>query len=270
MMFLLLGSSPAFAGDPWTMPEGEATVFGGVVFETFDEFYRGEDKTDLPFGESDQYTYSIGGSYGITDDLTFDLAIGYVTVDGEAFEHDEEGLNDSTLALRYRVVDEFADDSGLPSLALRLGVIIPGSYDEGAFPISPGDGAAGVELSTLWGKMFGDTGLGTYGELGLRLREGSVPEDLYVYAGLFYTFLEAVTVSGEFRRDQALSGIDIGSANFTPDRSTELKEITNNIEFGLGYTCPGGYYFGVLYGNTVDGRNTGKKDIWGASFSIPL
>ncbi len=184
----------------------------------------------------------------------------------------EGGLNDTTIGIRQKLVDEFAyDDWYVPSLTLALRGIIAGGYNEDGFPTAPGDGAHGFEYSLLFGNLIGDSGFGFLGEVGMRLREGPVPNDFFVRSGVFQTILEVATISAEFKHEEALSGIDLGTPEFSPDRARELKQINDTFEFGLGVVEPTtDIYVGLFYGVAVNGRNSGKKDIWGLSLSSPF
>ena len=273
LCFALLFSAPelAHSTDPWTPLQGEGSIFLSYIFESFDRFWAGNDKRDLPFGELEQQTGSLGFTYGVTDDLALDLALGYTSTDGRDLGS-ESGLNDSTLGVRYRLIDEFEDpDEILPSVALAGRAIIPGDYDDSGFPIAPGEKAFGAESTLLVGKLLGTSGVGVVAEIGYRLREGSVPEEFLLRTGMFYTLLEQLTLSAEFQRQQALSGIDLGTPEFNPNRARELKEISNAMQFGVGYSpSDSESYVGLFYGLTLDGRNAGDKDIFGVSISFPI
>ena len=269
MLILFASTSKAKAEGPWLPLESETNLFSAYVFETFDRFWKAKEKQDLPFGELDQHTWSFGGSYGILDSLAFDFTLGYTKTDGGEVGR-TEGLNDSNLALRYRVIDEFEhlDSWYIPTLTLKAGAIIPGSYDEQDFPIAPGKGASGADLGLTLGKIIGSSGFGILSSLAVRLYEGSVPEQLNANAGIFKTFHDQLTLSTEYRREQSLSGVDLGSPAFVPDLSPQLKEVSDKLEFGIGYTDPDSeLYLGVFYSLTLDGRNTGDKDVFGLSLS---
>ena len=268
---VLLASVPAHSTSAYLPIEGRFSLSGSYVFETFDEFWMGRKKARLP-DDIHQHTVSVGLEYGLLDDVALDLTLGY-TRSSFSGADDIDGLNDTTLGVRWRMLDEFRSDvSYLPTLTLRLGGIIEGSYDTittGA-PHSPGDGASGVETSLLFGKVFGSTDIGVSGDVGYRYRDSNVPDDFFVSVGLDKIFLEYILAGVRYRHTQGLSGIDIGSPGFDPSRFPEVKEISDNIQAELGYVGARGQYFGIIAAWTIAGRNTGKKLILGPVVSLPF
>ena len=268
----LLCCSRAYCADPWSLPQGDSVVFSSFVHENFDEFFRGKEESDLPFGELNQFTVSTGFNYGVTDDITLDVVFGYTATDG-GLQGEDEGLNDTTLGIRYKIVDEFNVENPVwtPTLSIATRFIIPGTYDEGQFPVSPGDGAFGGEFSLIYGKFLGETGFGLYGDVGYRLREEPVPDDFFTSLGVLQQLGWGLTSTLEFRHVAAVNGIDLGTEEFMPGRAMELRERSEQLEFGLGWTHEAsGIVVGGLFGITLDGRNSGDKRIWVAYASLPL
>jgi len=270
LVLILCHINYALAADPWTLPQGQGGVTALYLFETFDTFYRGKERRALPFRELDQHTTSLLFTYGVSDDLTLDVSLGYTETHGD-IRGQEGGINDSRLALRHRLLNEFDQiESILPTLTLSTALIVPGNYDETGFPIAPGDGAFGFESSILAGKVFGQSGFALSGELGWRLREGAVPEDFFTRAAVMYTVMDSLTTSITYYHDQALGGVELSDNNFNPQIAPQLKQISDIIEFGIGYTHSSEVYLGLFYAITLDGRNTGDKDIAGFAISYPF
>jgi hypothetical protein len=271
LAFVLVSSVPAASWTAWALPRGEVSLQLSYVFETFDEFWMGRTKAQLP-DDIDQHTVAVGVEYGLFEDVTADLTLGYTRTSFSPAD-DLDGLNDTTLGVRWRLVDEFQVDSPyVPTLSVRIGGIIAGTYDTvttGA-PNSPGDGASGVEISLLFGKTFGDTGFGIFGDMGYRYRLENVPADFFASIGVYKTFFAGFIASFGYRRVQGLSGLDIGGPGFTPARFPETQEIFDNLEAGLGYTDTGGRQYGLFGAWTIDGKNTGEKTIVGASLTLPF
>lgn len=257
----------AGAQSAWLPAPKQLVATPSVSFQTYDEFWAGDVKVKLP-DDVDQYYGGIMLEYGITPVLAADLTIGYTRVETKAFGGDgeDDGLADTSFGLRWKFLDEEATVSAYtPTLTLRAGGIIEGTYDEN-FPFSAGDGASGAQVSLLLGKEFGQSGFGIFGDFGYRYRGEHVPDDLFGSFGI-YQSIKSFTLSVGYRHIQGLSGEDIGDPGF---RFPEVREIQQNIEAGVGYTDRGGRFYQFFYAHTLDGKNTGDKDIFGLSASIPF
>jgi hypothetical protein len=271
----LSAASGAFAQSVWLPEKGQLVVAPAYAYQTFDEFLAGKTKTTLP-ADIVQQTGSIGLEYGLTPKFAVDATIGYTRVDFDppgAPNTRRDGLDDTRLGLRYRFIDE--DLSGrawVPAVGVRIGGIIAGTYDVPTTlpPINPGDGANGFETSLLLGKTFGQTGFGAYADLGYRVRDHDVPDDLFGSVGVF-KHLGPVTLSFGYRHIQGLSGGDIGGPGFgTSYGFPQVKEINQLIEGGIAYTDKGGRSYQFTVAQKIDGRNTGDKLVFGVSVSIPI
>lgn len=256
------------------IPErGSLEVSTSYTYFEFDEFYYGETKGSLP-DPIRQHNVSLTFDYGIADRLAADLTVGYA-YNSFSVQQDHDGFVDTLLGVRYQIWNEFEDGGGtgfLPSLSLRLGGIIEGTYEaltDGSYN-SIGDSASGGEVSLLAGKQFGETGFGMYGDIGYRMRAEDVPDDLFGSIGVYQTLFDTLTVRFGYRGTAGQSGIDIFSPEFNPGRFPETKEILHNLEAGIGYRFSNGVYCQVFGAQTLDGRNTGKKTFLGVSISIPF
>lgn len=248
----------------WLPEAGKMVVTPSYVYQTFDEFWMGEAKVGLG-GELNQHTALLGFDWALAGDTALDASVGWVwsEADGIFGDANDDGLTDTTFGLRQRFIDE--NDLNLwfvPSLALRVGGIIEGTYDEN-FPFSAGDGASGAEASLLGGKTI-CPGFGLYGDVGYRYRDGRVPDDFFGSAGVFLAW-KFLSATAGYRFTEGLSGNDIGDLGFT---FPTVKEISRNVEFSIGFTDPGGRYYQAFYAHTFDGRNTGERDIFGGSISL--
>jgi hypothetical protein len=279
---LCASATPALAQSAWLPGAGEWQASPGFSFSTFDEFWAGRTKVSnpgpppLPSGESlNQYTGYVSVEYGILGNLAADLTVGYTFTDSDAFggNADDDGLTDTLIGLRYKLVDETkCDCPWMPTVTWRVGGIIAGTYDEN-LPFSAGDGAHGLETSLLFGKSIGETGFGLYGDIGYRFREGSVPEDLFGAVGV-YKSLGPVTLVFGYRHTQGLSGLDIEGPGFDDSNPNTgfpaVKEIVQLLEGGIAYTDKGGRNYQFSVAGSVDGRNTGDKLIFGFNVTIPF
>jgi hypothetical protein len=261
---------------PWLPEKGEFGISPFYTFQTYDKYWKGRKRVDFP--DTDQQTAGAAFEYGLFEDIALDATVSYVRsigtrrrINPNTFADKDgivdDGLNDATLGLRCRLLDEFHWDSPfVPSLAARLGGIIDGTYDAN-LPESPGDGAAGGEVSLLFGKFIGDTGFNLSGNVGFRKRGEDVPDDFFVSAGVAKEFFESLSFSFAYRREQGLSGPDIGDPGFT---FPEVKEISDSLEYGVGYHDEKNRYLGLFVAHVIDGRNTAQKLIFGISIGIPF
>ena len=244
-------------------------------YQRYDEFWVG--KTNIPlkfatgFREQQQHATYLTLEYSIIDNLTLDITAGYSWTEfegGPGRDLTDDGLTDTTFGVRYRAIDERKFE-WLPTVTLRVGGIIKGTYDED-FPFSAGDGADGVETSVLLAKQL-CPGLGLYGEIGYRWRNNDVPDDVFGAVGLAVTYIKDVTLSVGYRHTEGQSGPDIGAPGFgTSFGFPQVKEVDQRIETSLSYTDHGGRNYALYFAQTLVGRNTGEKSIFGLSVSVPF
>jgi hypothetical protein len=274
---VLANATAAFSQSAWLPVANEFKVTPGFSYSTFDEFWMGDTKvSNPPNGKRlNQYTGYLSLEYGILGNLAADATIGYSATDTDAFGGDSDsGLSDTSLGLRYRLVDETQTTCPFaPTLALRAGAVIPGTYDSN-LPFSAGDGAHAFEGSLLVGKAFGQTGLGMYGDIGYRVREHPVPDEWFGTGGLFYQ-IGPVTLAAGYRHVQGVSGLDIGGSGFDPGAGRSsgfpaLREINQIFEAGISVTDNGGRTYQLTFGRSIDGRNTGDKSLVGVNATFPF
>lgn len=278
----LAASVEAGAQSAWMPVQGHLIVTPAFSYSSFDEFWAGENRVSplKANGESlDQLNVFVSLEYGILDRLAFDATIGYTRVDSTFTfgSPNVDGLADTQLGLRYRILDE---TEWLPVLVARMGGVVAGTYDENT-PFAPGDGANAFETSFLLGKSFGYTGFGSYGSIGYGARDHPVPDEYFASVGVFKQFIsifgneDALTASAGYRHVESLEGLDIGGPGFNPGAGKAagfpaLREINQLFEGALGYTDVGGRHYQFSAATNVDGRNTGDKTIFGFSVSIPF
>ena len=269
VVLVTLWSVAAGAQGAWVPYQGESSLSLVYTFQTFEDFFKKNEESSYPFGRSRQQTAFAIVEYGLTDALAIDVTFAYThtsTTESPVAPAGavDNGLADTAIGFRWRIVDEF-DGTSAPTVTFRVGGIVAGTYDAG-LPYSAGDGASGVEAALMLGKDFGHRGLGVYGEAGYRHRAERVPADLVAQVGL-YKSLGMWSANVGFRHVQALSGSDIGDPGF---RFQELKEIASYVEASFGHSSESGRYVGAHFAQTIDGRNTAKKTVFGLSVTFPF
>lgn len=270
---LLAAAAPSLcAQSTWLPQSGQLVTTPGYSFQTFDEYFAGTTRSKLP-DDLTQHTAFLAFEYGIFHDVAADLTLGYSRTrfrpPGSA-TLDADGLTDTQFGLRYRVLDEQVGGPWTPTVTLRVGGVIAGTYDVVfASPINPGDGANAFEVSLLTGKTFGKSGFGIYADLGYRARDNDVPDDVFGRVGIFQQ-LGPVTLGVDYRQVQGLSGGDIGGPGFgTTYGFAQVREIERVIDAAVTYTDRGGRGYQLSYSKTLNGRNTGDKSVFGLSISVP-
>ncbi len=265
ILLLPMGNVMVRGQSAWLPEPSRWEVALSYTFETFDEFYGAGQKMDYP-ERIDQHTAGIFLDYGLRSNIALDLRLGYVRTTDKG--RTEDGLMDTLIGLRWKLVDEFSQGrEWMPSIALRLGGVIEGNYEVG-FPSAVGDGASGFSGSLLFGKTF-PKGFGAIGEVGYLWRNKNVPEEYFVTSGIFRRFGQRLDLSLSYRLRRSVSGLDIGGPGFTASRFPELKEIAHNLDFTFGWAGKSGRYYSFTLARTIDGLNTGDKTIvsLAASFS---
>ncbi len=169
-------------------------------------------------------------------------------------------MTDSNIGVTWRIVDELVNPS-MPSIALRGGAIIEGSYTPG-YINSIGDGASGLEVSALAGKYLADW-LAVSGEVGYRVRDEDVPSDLFLNLSGGVLF-ENIGLSVNYKIVDAQSGLQIGVPPFTPGGRVfpRLEEDIQFLSGTVSLNVSEQTNIGLTYGEVIDGRNTSKSKVF--------
>jgi len=210
--------------------------------------------------------------YGITKKWAADLAVGYTTVGWrypDGIIRSTSGLMDTSFGVRYQVCQEAKEQSPwLPTLTLRAGAVLPGSYSQ-AMPFAPGVRSAAVEPEVLVRKHFGWTGLGAYGDALFRWNRTTANDQYIVSAGLFQE-IKGWELNAGFRHLGSTSGEDI---NLTPTfyYPVAVRENNDAIEAGFNYTTSKRHWqYGFYTRTVVDGANSDGKFWFGGYINIPI
>ena len=203
--------------------------------------------------------------YGLSDSLALDAAIGYAKVKVGAADSDS-GMTDSTLGVRWRVLDEY-EDPALPTLTLRGAAILKGNYD-GARLASVGKGANGFEAAVVLGKQILPA-LALWAEIGVQQRSDNVPSATFYEIGARFRFAPMWSASLGYSDKKFGGDLDIGGAGFSPARFQEVREERGVVKLGIGYAFARNQGLAINLAKTTRGRNTVKDDqVIGLSYAI--
>ena len=252
----------AESDSPWLPIPGQASLSVNHTEQSGDNAYIGD--TLLPLsaitgGGASKYkrsTTSLRVDYGLSDAVSLDAALGYGKVKVGAADNDS-GQTDSTLGLRWRVLDEF-ENPALPTLTLRGAAIIKGSY-EGARLASLGKGANGFEAAVVLGKQL-TPAFALWGEVGAQKRADDVPGAIFVELGARYRFAPKWSASLGYSDKKFRGGLDIGGAGFSPARFQQVREERGVVKLGVGFAVAGNQGIALNLAKTTSGRNTVKDD----------
>jgi hypothetical protein len=264
---VLLSSSAVASNSPWLLNEEEFNTSFIVSNETYKKHWAGTRHALLADYVSIK-SYILAVEYGLTDDIALDIAGGYIRSNYPAasIQKIKSGRADTTFGARWKFVNEDHYDNYMPTLAVRLGGTIRGSYplSEAGNPHSPGDKVNGYEFSLLAGKYF-DMGLSLSAELGHRHKGNPVPNETFYSLSASYYLPQNIVANLSYVRNASNSGSDIGNAatGFTPTNQgfQGTKEKRSLINAGAGYIFDNGVYAGLNYAHALRGRNTGESKI---------
>jgi hypothetical protein len=211
-----------------------------------------------------QHTVWVNGMYGLSDAVAIDFRVGaarsYASAGPTGGRDKYSGVTDTNIGVTWRIVDELVKPS-LPSIALRGGAIIEGSYAAG-YINSIGDGASGLEVSALAGKYFADR-FAVSGEVGYRVRDEDVPSDVFVNVS-GGVLVDNIGLSVNYKLVDAQSGLQIGGPGFTPTGRVfpRLEEDIQFLSGTVSLNVSDQMNLGVTYGEVIDGRNTSKSKVF--------
>ncbi len=217
--------------------------------------------------------------YGIAPRWAADLNVGATTLGWRKFDSNESaesttGIMDWSFGVRYQVYNELTESNmpWMPTLTLRAGAVMPGTYDEN-FVFAPGVRSAAVEPEVLMRKHFGWPGLGAYGDALYRWNRTTANDQYIVSLGLFQQ-IKGWELDVGYRHLQTLSGGDIIYDPNDPASIVYPREIRENndaVEAGFYYTTSKKHFRYGFHSRVVfDGNNSDRKFWVGASVDIPL
>ena len=264
----LLVLSPMMAlanGSPWLVTPGDSHLQTSYIYQSSDEFFLGEEENELP-GDLTKHTVVFQYTRGLTDNLALDITTGYAKSEFEPQNAEDSDIIDSNLGITWRFIDEFIEDGFLPSLAIRLGATIAGGYETGQI-FSIGDGADSVEASLVFGRVFTDY-FGLFGDVGIRFREGNVPNEQFFNINSHFTVSPSLSLTASYRLVDSSGDLDIGDADFSPSRFPEVEEDSEIALVSANYSLSPSISLGITYGDVLDGRNTSDSPLLATSIGV--
>ncbi len=218
--------------------------------------------------------------YGLTEKWAADLTFGVTTAGWRYFSNptadgtaqSATGLMDTSLGLRYQALHE--DETGhswTPTLTLRAGAVLPGSFKQD-FPFAPGLRSAAIEPEILLRKHFGWPGFGLYAD-GLFRWNRTTDNDQYLVAAGLFQRIQRWELDAGYRHLGTVSGESIGFDPVTRmiNYPIGVRENNDSIEAGFSYTTSKHQIRLGFYSRTViGGVNTDKKFWVGGFLDIPV
>ena len=261
----------AESNSPWLPIPGQLSLGLNHTEQSGKDAYIGSMQLPLSAitgGGASKYkrsTSSLRVDYGLSDSLALDASIGYAKVKVGAADNDSGGT-DSTLGLRWRVLDEY-ENPALPTLTLRGAAIFKGSYD-GARLASVGKDANGFEAAVVLGKQI-IPALALWAEVGIQNRSDNVPNATFYEIGARFRFAPAWNASLGYGSKKFGGNLDIGGPGFSPARFQQVREERGVVKLGIGYAFAGNQGLALNLAKTTSGRNTVKDDqAVGLSYTI--
>jgi hypothetical protein len=257
----------------------------GIVYEESEAYHiwAGRDYNNITVNaDGEEYGIDINQGYvalqyGLTKKWAADLNVGYTSAGWRYFNstngtaQSTSGLMDISFGIRYQIVNEAeTEQPWMPTLTLRAGGVLPGTYKQ-SFPFAPGTRSAAIEPELLLRKHFGWPGLGIYAD-GLFRWNRTTHNDQYITSIGLFQQIKGWELDVGYRHLQSVNGSDIVlNADHTIVYPRKLREISDTIEFGFGYTTSKRHLRWAFNGRSVvDGSNTDGKFWVGGSVDIPF
>jgi hypothetical protein len=256
----------------------------GLVYEESEAYHiwASGRVRDVKFRARDGESYGIDINqgflalqYGITEKWAADLNIGGTTLGWRYFDngtiHATTGLMDWSIGVRYQVFNETnASSPWIPTMTLRAGGVLPGSYDQ-HIAFSPGVRSAAIEPEVLFRKHLGWPGFGLLGDALYRWNR-TTANDQYIAAIGIFQQIKGWELDLAYRHLQSLYGSDIV---LMPDHSIyyprDVRENSDAIEAGFSYTTSKRHVrYGFYTRTVIDGSNTDSKFWIGGSIDVPF
>ncbi len=254
-------SAPALALDlnGFLREKGHGDVAISYTTESYDEFWRGEEKVSNPgVGEVDTQSLAIWLAYGITDRVTLIANLPYVEAEGDGTAgFEEKDLSDFSALAAFRLAES---GDGRHSFTGAAGLRTIASNYLADNPVSVGDGTADWLVRAIY--QFRHKRFYVSQQVGYDVRGGDAPNGFPLYTEIGHTW-GRTTVNAFYQMLISESGTDIGDPGFTFPSNEEEYERVGAKAFVRARDRVG---FAVSAFTTLDGRNSG--DATGFSLGV--
>jgi len=268
ILFMLILSFNINADTPWDYAKGEQSISISFIDDRFDRVWEGSKEASIP--KVTQQNTWLNYSHGITDDILLSATFGYTQTSWEKNDSSFNGIADSSLSIKYQLLNEFIDES-IASVSIKLTGIIKGTYDRAYAqnPHSPGDKSNGGEISLQIGKFLHDN-FAAYLDIGYKILIDNVPDDIVANIGIYYSINKSFGINALYAVKHALDGTDIKGNGFDPNFFHQTKEERQWLELSIDYTFLPAHTFSFGSAQVIKGRNSGKSRIFfiGYRYSI--
>lgn len=250
--------------------KGQLTFAPSFTYASSDSFYRGttlNEGNPAQLGEITSNIINIYAEYGITDKISADLSLPYISNKSEAGNLDpilnvetESGVQDLNFFFKYKILEN-RSDKGCLKIGAAAGMGFPLSNYEGGGVLSLGNEAVSYNFDTMFQYELPSN---IFIELqgGYSHRNGQdldVPNALAYGVKLGY-FSEHFYVHAELDIQDSIDGTDIGGPNFGGPATLPETEVDYSTVNFSAYVPVYEDIIGIsaAYSNTISGRNFSK------------
>lgn len=288
-LLMLASNLQAGEGTVWLPSPGSGSISVTHISQDADMMWAGGNHINIPFRGLDQSTTLISASYGVSDEVALDVNVGGSSVSpkhGRPIPKETDGRTDLEMGVTWRFRDEII--SGDISMAVRMGLILAGSYDAGgrgpaesdvmgnaslvgAGPTAVGEGANGFEVSAVAGKVIGDM-FALSASVGVRNRADNVPDESMLNLNGHFFAGQNIVLSAGYQIQRSSGDVNIGPPPGPGAHGTYwqnfpiVAEDFNRLTFG-GTLFLNRVDLGINWAQTLDGRNTADYDAVSATLT---
>ncbi|MBL8862168.1 MAG: hypothetical protein JNK02_09160 [Planctomycetes bacterium] len=264
----LLLASPALAqGDTgFLRGAGKTDYVLSWTQDSYDRFWVGEDKVSDPgVGEITREATALYVAYGLRDDMDLVLSGSYVSAesDGSGGIPSVNDFQDAIVGIKWRAWAARAGKSEFSALLAPALKMLITDYENNQ-PTAIGDGQGDLRARGILHWQH-DSGFFASLESGYDMRDGLPHDEVPLNFTIGATFFNRLTVTPFYSQVFSQGGYDIGQGDFPG-----VKEEFERWGVGAYFRITDRFGVTALYRDTLDGRNTGDADSYGAGLVLKL